>query len=168
MVGGQPLPARECLSRNLPHAIDLRALCEQFRPCNLRKSPPDLLVQQEISDLERTQPSSSTPAPSTSSVGPPRSETRFKDRTNEPIELHCVAAPLKALRGGIQKPILTDFSGNVGDSRQMLTKAHQWLQDRTRDTPTKSLLWTLLLVDPYPCLSLFLSRRAVPRLEFGV
>ena len=32
------------------------------------------------------------------------------------------APPRKALRGGIQKSILTDLSGNVGDSRQMLTK----------------------------------------------
>ena len=31
-------------------------------------------------------------------------------------------APRKALRGGIQRSILTIFSGNVGDSRQMLTK----------------------------------------------
>ena len=33
--------------------------------------------------------------------------------------------PRKALRGGIQKSILTDFLGNVGDSRQMLTKIGQ-------------------------------------------
>ena len=51
--------------------------------------------------------------------------------------------PRKALRGGIQKSILTDFSGNVGDSRQMLTKTGQWLQERGWVTPTKGLLWTL-------------------------
>ena len=49
--------------------------------------------------------------------------------------------PRKALRGGIEKSILTDFSGNMGDSRQMLTKTRKRLQERGRDTPTKSLLW---------------------------
>ena len=49
--------------------------------------------------------------------------------------------PRKALRGGIQKSILTDFSGNVGDSRQSLSKTSQWLQERASDTPTKGLLW---------------------------
>ena len=34
------------------------------------------------------------------------------------LEMH----PRKALGGGIQKSILTDFLGNVGDSRKMLTK----------------------------------------------
>ena len=52
-----------------------------------------------------------------------------------------MSTPRKALRGGIQKSILKDFSGNVGDSRQMLTKARKWLQERGRDTPTKGLLW---------------------------
>ena len=51
--------------------------------------------------------------------------------------------PRKALRGGIQTSILTDFSGNVCDSRQMLTKTSQWLQERASDTPTKGLLWLL-------------------------
>ena len=37
----------------------------------------------------------------------------------------------KAIRGGIQESILTGFSGYVGDSRQKLTKAHQWLQECT-------------------------------------
>jgi len=49
--------------------------------------------------------------------------------------------PRKALRGGIQKSILTDFWGNVGDSRQMLTKTSQLVQERAFDTPTKALLW---------------------------
>jgi hypothetical protein len=49
--------------------------------------------------------------------------------------------PLNALRGGIQKSVVTDFLGNVGDSRQMLTKTSQWLQERASDTPTKGLLW---------------------------
>ena len=48
--------------------------------------------------------------------------------------------PCKALRWGIQTSILTDFLGNVGDSRQMLTKTRKWLQERGRDTPTKGLL----------------------------
>ena len=33
------------------------------------------------------------------------------------------------------------FSGNVGDSPQMLTKTSQWLQERASDTPTKGPLW---------------------------
>ena len=49
--------------------------------------------------------------------------------------------PRKALRGGIPKSILTDFSGNVGESRQMLIKTSHWLQERTSDTPTKGLSW---------------------------
>ena len=49
--------------------------------------------------------------------------------------------PRKALRGDIQKSILKDFSGKVGNSRQMLTKTRKWLQERGRDTPTKGLLW---------------------------
>ena len=59
--------------------------------------------------------------------------------------------PRKALRGGIPKSILTDFSANVGDSRQMLTKTRKWLQERGRDTPTKGLLWiTRLETDHQP------------------
>ena len=49
--------------------------------------------------------------------------------------------PRKALRGGIQKPIVTDLSGNLGDSRQMLIKTSQRLQKRASDTPTKGLVW---------------------------
>ena len=44
----------------------------------VNKNPPDLLVQQEKGP-GRKQPSSSTSAPSTSSVGPPRNETRFNE-----------------------------------------------------------------------------------------
>ena len=54
------------------------------------------------------------------------------------------ASPRKALRGGIQKSILTDFLENMCDSRQMLTKTSQWLQERASDTPTKGLLWITL------------------------
>jgi hypothetical protein len=56
--------------------------------------------------------------------------------------------PRKALRGGIQKSILTDFGGNVGDFRQMLTKTGQRLQERGWDTPTKGLLWDQSLSFP--------------------
>ena len=60
------------------------------------------------------------------------------------------AEPRKALRGGIQKSILIDFSGNVGDSRQMLTKTGRRLQERAWDTPTKGLLWA---TRPHPSAS---------------
>ena len=36
---------------------------------------------------------------------------------------------------------MTDFLGNVGDSRQMLMKTSQWLQERAPDTLTKGLFW---------------------------
>jgi len=55
--------------------------------------------------------------------------------------LFKAGVPRKALRGGIQKSILTDCSGNLGDSREMLTKTGQRLQERGRDTPTKGLSW---------------------------
>ena len=50
--------------------------------------------------------------------------------------------PRKALRGGIQKSILTDFSGNMGDSRQMLTKMSQWLQEREEKTRKRLFVWS--------------------------
>ena len=63
------------------------------------------------------------------------------------VELHShPGALVRSTQGpswGIQKSILTDFSGNVGDSRQMLTKTRKWLQERGRDTPTKGHLWVL-------------------------
>ena len=51
------------------------------------------------------------------------------------------SSPRTALRGGMQKSLLQDFSGHPGVSRQKLTNTRQQLQERVRDTPTKGLLW---------------------------
>ena len=48
--------------------------------CSSRSNPSHFLLISWFSDPERKQLSSSAAAPSTSSLGPPRSETRFKDR----------------------------------------------------------------------------------------
>ena len=50
--------------------------------------------------------------------------------------------PRKALRGGIQKSTLKDVSGNVGDSRQRLTKIRNGSKNKDW-IPTKGLLWTV-------------------------
>ena len=70
-----------------------------------------------------------------------RGRTEVRATQSSSVSVWLSSPPRKALRGGIQKTILAEFSGNVGDSRQMLTKTSQWLQERASDTPKKGLLW---------------------------
>ena len=74
-----------------------------------------------------------------------RNKRTFSSRFTKADRPGVDVPPRKALRGGIQKSILTDLSGNVGISRQMMTKTRKWLQERGRDTPTKGFLWHRLV-----------------------
>ena len=49
--------------------------------------------------------------------------------------------PRKSFRGGFEQSISHDLVKQSDRSRPKVDKSHQWLEERTLDTPVKGLLW---------------------------